>query len=83
MPITKETPNRYQLENENYKIAIRKDYDGENGNWLLTAFEKKESIARRRTDLPSTETATKKTALVNADADSTTNTFKQQDIALE
>ena len=78
MPITKETPNRYQLENEDYKIAIRKDYDGESGNWLLTAFEKKESIARRRTDLPSTETATKKTALVNADADSTTNLSKEQ-----
>ena len=83
MPITKETPNRYQLENENYKIAIRKDYDGENGNWLLTAFEKKESIARRRTDLPSTETATEKTTSVNASENSTQKLFKSQDIALD
>ena len=80
LPITKETPNRYQLENENYKIAIRKDYDGEKENWILTAFEKKESIARRRTDLPSTETATEKTTSVNANTNSTT---KFQDIANE
>ena len=80
LPIVKETPNRYQLENDDYKIAIRKDFEGQSRNWVLTAFEKKESIARRRTDLPSTESATKKTTLVNAKEDSTTNLFKQQDI---
>ena len=65
LPIIKETPNRYQLENENYKIAIRKDFEGQNENWILTAFEKKESIARRRTDLPSSQSEAKKTTLAN------------------
>lgn len=65
LPIIKETPNRYQLENENYKIAIRKDFEGESEKWILTAFEKKESIARRRTDLPSSQSEAKKTTLAN------------------
>ncbi|WP_210630274.1 hypothetical protein, partial [Helicobacter bizzozeronii] len=65
LPIVKETPNRYQLENANYKASIRKDFEGKPGNWVLTAFEKKESIARRSTDLPSTQEGAKKTPLAD------------------
>ncbi|WP_267891205.1 PBECR3 domain-containing polyvalent protein, partial [Helicobacter bizzozeronii] len=65
LPIVKETPNRYQLENANYKASIRKDFEGVAGNWVLTAFEKKESIARRSTDLPSTQEGAKKTPLAD------------------
>ncbi|EPR9468846.1 PBECR2 nuclease fold domain-containing protein [Campylobacter upsaliensis] len=64
--IVKESDNRYHLENENYKLAIRKDFEGEKTNWLLTAFEKKDSIARRRTDLPSTQSEAEKTTSANA-----------------
>ena len=72
LPIVKETANRYQLENEYYKASIRKDFEGQKENWVLTAFEKKDSIARRSTDLPNTETATEKTTSVNANPNSTT-----------
>ncbi|MCR2125244.1 hypothetical protein CUPS3778_09455, partial [Campylobacter upsaliensis] len=65
-PMVKETDNRYNLENENYKIAIRKDFEGKKTNWLLTAFEKKDSIARRRTDLPSSQSEAEKTTSANA-----------------
>ncbi|EFO9300257.1 hypothetical protein HL742_001404 [Campylobacter upsaliensis] len=64
--IVKESDNRYHLENENYKLAIRKDFEGEKTNWLLTAFEKKDSIARRRTDLPSSQSEAEKTTSANA-----------------
>ncbi|ELY0804316.1 hypothetical protein SLM93_000270 [Campylobacter upsaliensis] len=64
--IVKESDNRYHLENENYKLAIRKDFEGKKTNWLLTAFEKKDSIARRRTDLPSTQSEAEKTTSANA-----------------
>lgn len=69
LPIKKETPNRYQLENDNYKIAIRKDFEGNKESWVLTAFEKDESIARRRTDLPSSQGEVKKTTLTDTPTD--------------
>ncbi|MGG7049270.1 hypothetical protein U5B16_09540, partial [Campylobacter sp. M4] len=62
LPIKKETQRRYQLENENYKVGIRKDFNGDNQNWVLTAFEKKDSIARRTTDLSSSQSDKGKTA---------------------
>ncbi|WP_163533960.1 hypothetical protein [Helicobacter suis] len=49
------------------------------GNWVLTAFEKKESIARRSTDLPSTQWEAKKTTLANAGNNPTTPPLKNQD----
>ncbi|ELM6780566.1 hypothetical protein Q2X75_001671, partial [Campylobacter upsaliensis] len=64
--IVKESDNRYHLENENYKLAIRKDFEGKKTNWLLAAFEKKDSIARRRTDLPSSQSEAEKTTSANA-----------------
>nr|WP_281739602.1 hypothetical protein [Helicobacter suis] len=79
LPIVKESPNRYQLENANYKASIRKDSEGVKGNWVLTAFEKKESIARRSTDLPSTQWEAKKTTLANAGSSPTSTPLKSQD----
>ncbi|WP_244196386.1 hypothetical protein, partial [Helicobacter labetoulli] len=66
LPIVKENANRYQLENDMYKLSIRKDFEGQKENWILTAFEKDESIARRRTDLPSSQSETEKTTSANA-----------------
>ncbi|MGG7073205.1 DEAD/DEAH box helicase family protein [Campylobacter sp. 9BO] len=67
LPIKKETQRRYQLENENYKVGIRKDFNGDNQNWVLTAFEKKDSIARRTTDLSSSQSDKGKTAPLDTD----------------
>lgn len=83
LPIVKETENRYKLDNGDFFISIRKDFDGEKQNWVLTALERDESIARRRTDLPSSQSEAEKTTSANASADSTTKTFNQADIKLE
>ncbi|WP_260320706.1 hypothetical protein [Helicobacter gastrocanis] len=72
LPIVKETPNRYQLENATYKASIRKDFEKKPGNWVLTAFEKMESIAKRNTDLPSTQEGAKKTPLADTKDNNTT-----------
>ncbi|MDL0089856.1 helicase-related protein [Campylobacter sp. PS10] len=47
LPIKKETQGRYQLENEQYKIGIRKEFDGKKTNWVLTAFEKDRAFVNR------------------------------------
>ena len=47
LPIKKETDGRFQLENEIYKIGIRKEFDGYKQNWVLTAFEKDSAFASR------------------------------------
>ena len=67
LPIVKETENRYKLDNGNFFISIRKDFEGQKQNWVLTALERDESIARRRTDLPSSQSEAEKTASANAD----------------
>ena len=83
LPIVKETENRYKLDNGDFFISIRKDFEGQKQNWVLTALERDESIARRRTDLPSSQSEAEKTTSANASADSTTKTFNQADIKLE
>ena len=66
LPIVKETENRYKLDNGDFFISIRKDFDGQKQNWVLTALERDESIARRRTDLPSSQSEAEKTTSANA-----------------
>lgn len=83
LPIVKETENRYKLDNGDFFISIRKDFEGQKQNWVLTALERDESIARRRTDLPSSQSEAEKTTSANASGDSTTKTFNQADIKLE
>ena len=68
LPIVKETENRYKLDNGNFFISIRKDFEGQKQNWVLTALERDESIARRRTDLPSSQSEAEKTTSANATA---------------
>ncbi|WP_162982949.1 hypothetical protein [Helicobacter sp. L8] len=79
LPIVKETPNRYQLEDSTYKASIRKDFEGKAENWVLTAFEKKESIAKRSTDLPSTQEGAKKTPLADAKTQDSTTPLKDKE----
>ncbi|WP_459178053.1 LPD3 domain-containing protein, partial [Helicobacter bilis] len=67
LPIVKETENRYKLDNGDFFISIRKDFEGQKQNWVLTALERDESIARRRTDLPSSQSEAEKTTSANAD----------------
>lgn len=83
LTIVKETENRYKLDNGDFFISIRKDFEGQKQNWVLTALERDESIARRRTDLPSSQSEAEKTTSANATGDSTTKTFNQADIKLE
>ena len=80
-PLTKETPNRYTLENDKHFLAIRREFDGKSEKWLLTAFEKDESATKRRTDLPSTPKGeAKKTTSANTHkGNSSTNSTKLQD----
>ncbi len=68
LPIVKETENRYKLDNGDFFISIRKDFEGQKQNWVLTALERDESIARRRTDLPSSQSEAEKTTSANATA---------------
>ena len=35
LPIVKETENRYKLDNGDFFISIRKDFDGEKQNWVI------------------------------------------------
>ncbi len=69
-PIVKESDNRYLLDTPTHFLAIRKEFDGQKENWLLTAFEKDESIARRRTDLPSSQSEVEKAASTNTHSNS-------------
>lgn len=84
LPITKESPNRYQLENEKYKLAIRKEYEGDKENWVLTAFEKDGNSVSSRTDFRNAHTqATDKTTSVRAKSNSTTQELKNQEFNAE
>ena len=77
-PIVKESDNRYLLDTPTHFLAIRKEFDGQKENWLLTAFEKDESIARRRTDLPSSQSEVEKATSTNTQSNSSENLGKSQ-----
>ena len=77
-PIVKESDNRYLLDTPTHFLAIRKEFDGQKENWLLTAFEKDESIARRRTDLPSSQSEVEKATSTNTQSNSSENLSKSQ-----
>ncbi|HPR92264.1 MAG TPA: hypothetical protein PLR64_03370, partial [Candidatus Dojkabacteria bacterium] len=42
----KETENRIVYENDKMRIIIRKDWEGEKRNWILTAYDNKEKSGR-------------------------------------
>ena len=50
MVVVKRTDNCVQLESETHQASVRLTWDGEKKNWLLTAFEKKNSVSDNTTD---------------------------------
>ena len=50
MRVTKRSANRVQLESDTHQAAVRLTWDNKNKNWLLTAFEKKNSVSDNTTD---------------------------------
>ena len=54
MAVTKRSANRVQLESEKYKAAVRLTWDNQKKTWLLTMFEKKNSVLDNTTDTDKT-----------------------------
>ncbi len=50
MEVTSRSENRVQLESKTHQAAVRLTWDKEKKNWLLTAFEKKNSVSDNTTD---------------------------------
>ena len=50
MVVTNRSENRVQLESETHQASVRLTWDNEKKNWLLTAFEKKNSALDNTTD---------------------------------
>lgn len=50
MVVTKRSSNRVQLESNKYKAAVRLTWDTQKKTWLLTMFEKKNSVPDNTTD---------------------------------
>lgn len=50
MEVVSRSNNRVQLESETHKASVRLTWDNEKKNWLLTAFEKKNSVPDNTTD---------------------------------
>lgn len=60
MHVTQRTVNRVQLESDTHQAAVRLTWDNEKKNWLLTAFEKKNSVSDNTTDTGETSTGGKR-----------------------
>jgi hypothetical protein len=54
MVVTKRTENRVQLESDKYQAAVRLTWDNKKKTWLLTMFEKKNSVPDNTTDTDKT-----------------------------
>ncbi len=50
MRITSRSDNRINLESGSHQASVRLDWDSERKTWLLTAFEKKNSVSTNTTD---------------------------------
>ena len=50
MVVTRRSENRVQLESEKYKASVRLTWDNKKKTWLLTMFEKKNSVLDNTTD---------------------------------
>ena len=50
MRVTRRSANRVQLESDTHQAAVRLTWDNKSKNWLLTAFEKKNSVSGNTTD---------------------------------
>lgn len=85
MPIIAQSENRIKLSDGKYFMSIRKDFNGEKQNWVLTAFEKEESksVSGRRTNLSATQSASEKTTSQNTHTtNSTPKEIKSQELNL-
>ncbi|MBQ2979862.1 MAG: hypothetical protein IJE18_07120 [Bacteroidaceae bacterium] len=56
MHVTQRSMNRVQLESDTHQAAVRLTWNDEKKNWLLTAFEKKNSASDNTTDTDETST---------------------------
>lgn len=54
MTVVKKNANRVQLESKTHKASVRLAWDEEKKNWLLTAYEKKNSASDNTTDTAET-----------------------------
>lgn len=54
MTVVKKNTNRVQLESKTHKASVRLAWDKEKKNWLLTAYEKKNSASDNTTDTAET-----------------------------
>lgn len=50
MHVTQRSENRVRLESDTHQAAVRLTWDNQKKNWLLTAFEKKNSVLDNTTD---------------------------------
>lgn len=81
MHVTERSENRIQLESETHQAAVRLTWDNKKKNWLLTAFEKKETSepTNSRTDVESNlegmsdDTATRQDSDVSESKDNTSS----------
>lgn len=84
MVVTARSENRIQLESEKYKDARRLTWDNAKKTWLLTMFEKKNSVLSNTTDTDKTlssienDTATPENAVSSKDKDTTSEPQKQE-----
>ena len=83
MAVTKRSANRVQLESEKYKAAVRLTWDNQKKTWLLTMFEKKNSVLDNTTDTDKThmgngnDTATPENTVVSDRKDNDSASDKQ------
>lgn len=56
MHVVSRTANRINLESKTHKATVRLEWDGVKKNWLLTAFEKENSVRDNTTDTGTTVT---------------------------
>ena len=54
MYVTTRSENRVQLESDTHRATVRLDWDNEKKNWLLTAYEKENSVLGNTTDTDKT-----------------------------
>lgn len=82
MVVTKRSTNRVQLESDKYQAAVRLTWDDKKKTWLLTMFEKKNSVPDNTTDTVETlssngnDTATPENTVISSET--ATKTEPQQ-----
>ena len=87
MRVVNRSDNRINLESDTHKAAVRLEWDGKRKNWLLTAFEKENSVRDNTTDTGTSpkgygnDTATPENTVLGA-KDSEKSSDKQKNIEI-